>query len=70
MKGTHYPILYLAATTGHTDIVEMILKTGCSLNFENDVSTPLHAAACYYHYHVVELLLKYGVPYDINNSFG
>ncbi len=32
-KGNNYPLLYVAAMTGHADMVEMIIKTGRSFNF-------------------------------------
>lgn len=32
-KGNNYPLLYVSAMTGHTDMAEMIIKTGRSFNF-------------------------------------
>ncbi len=44
-KGKQYPVLYLAAMSGHVDIMETILKTGCSLDFMNGKNSPIHIAA-------------------------
>ncbi len=56
--------------SGHVDIVETILKTGCSLNFMNEKSSPIHIAAWCGHYHVVKLLLRYNVPHNLLNEHG
>ncbi len=69
-KGEKYPVLYLASMTGHVNIVETILRTGCNLNFKNDKSTPIHIAAWCGHYYVMELLLRHGVPHNLKNRFG
>ncbi len=43
---------------------------GCSTNFENDVSTPMHCAAYYGHYQIIGLLLEYGISYNLKNKQG
>lgn len=65
-----YVPLYYAARSGHYDIVEMILKMGCSLNFKGQKSTPLHCAAYYGHSKIVILLLRCGISTKTKNSFG
>ncbi len=40
-----YSPLYYAVLSGHKDIVELLLKIGCKLEFEGQKSTPLHCAA-------------------------
>lgn len=45
----------------------MILTMKCSLNFEDQKSTPLHAAAYYGHSKIVILLLNYGISAKIKN---
>lgn len=49
-KFSNYPLIYLAVKSGHYDVVELILKSGCSLDFSKDRSTPMHCAA-YYGFH-------------------
>ena len=62
-----YPPIYYAVRAGHYDIVEFFLKSGCSLKFKGDKSTPMHCAAYYGHYTLIPLLLFYGLPTDIKN---
>ena len=66
-KINQYPIIYLAVRSGHYDVVEYLLKAGCSLDFSNSKSTPMHCAAYYGHYSIIPLLLMYGIPTDIRN---
>jgi len=56
--------------TGHADLVDIVIKTGPIIYYENDRSTPLHAAAWYNHYYVAKLLLDYGIPHNIKNCYG
>ncbi len=56
-KTADYPIVYLAARSGNYNVVEFILKMGCSLDFSKDKSTPMHCAAYYGHYQIITLLL-------------
>lgn len=67
--GGGYPMVYEAVRSGNYDIVEFFLASGCSLDFKNDKSTPMHCAAYYGHYNLIPLLLKYGVPINIKNCF-
>jgi ankyrin repeat protein len=69
-KVNQYPIIYLAVRSGHYDVVEFLLKAGCSLNFKECMSTPMHCAAYYGHYNLIPLLLMYGMPVDIKNIHG
>jgi len=62
-------MIYHAVSSGNYDIVEYFLRSGCSLDFKYDKSTPMHCAAYYGHYNLIPLLLKYGVPINIKNSF-
>lgn len=66
--GDNYPLVYHAVRSGHYDIVELFLKSGCSINFSKERSTPMHCAAYYGHYSLIPLLLKYGVSINIKNE--
>lgn len=48
-KFNEYPVIYLAVRSGHYDIVKFLLESGCCLNFEGCISTPMHCAAYYGH---------------------
>ena len=53
--------LHLAASGGHADIVELLLKEGIPVNaIGKDNNTPLHLAANNGHSDIVELLLRKG----------
>jgi ankyrin repeat protein len=62
--------VYLAVRSGHYDIVEFLLRAGCSIDFKGYKSTPMHCAAYYGHYNIIPLLLMYGMPINIKNCFG
>lgn len=68
--GDNYPLVYHAVRSGNYDIVELFLKNGCSLDFSQHRSTPMHCAAYYGHYTLIPLLLKYGVSTSIKNECG
>ena len=63
-------MIYIATRSGHYDIVELILKSGCVLDFSKDRSTPMHCAAYYGFHDIIPLLFKYGVPIKFKNKFG
>ena len=67
-KVNQYPIIYLAVRSGHYDITKELLRLGCSMDFKDCMSTPMHCAAYYGHYNLIPLLLMYGMPINIKNK--
>jgi ankyrin repeat protein len=65
-----YSLLYYAVRSGHEEVVECLLKLGCSLNLEGQLSTSVHCAAYYGHRNILLRLIREGSPTNIRNSKG
>ncbi|KAI8494515.1 positive regulation of extrinsic apoptotic signaling pathway via death domain receptors protein [Branchiostoma belcheri] len=63
--------LHKAASGGHVDVAELLLKAGAQVDSRNKFEyTPLHYAAEEGHVGVAELLLKAGAQVDSRDRFG
>jgi ankyrin repeat protein len=64
-----YPPIYHAVRCGHYDVTEFFLKAGCSMDFTQHKSTPMHCAVYYGYANIIPLLIAYGMPTDIKNKY-
>lgn len=63
--------LHLAAASGNSNLVELLLKKGAKINFQDSLgNTPLSLAAYNRHFQVVRLLLSLHASLLIANKFG
>ena len=61
--------LHVGAKHGHTDICDLLLERGASVNLQNKAGwTPMHYAASSGFFEMVELLRSYGAHADILNK--
>lgn len=65
-----YPPLYHAVRSGHDDIVVMILEMGCSIDFKEHKSSPMHCAAFYGHKKIIPILVDWGISLKLLNKSG
>ncbi|XP_065827411.1 protein phosphatase 1 regulatory subunit 16A-like [Oscarella lobularis] len=58
-------LLHIAASNGYTQVVECLLTNEAAIDpRDRDGWTPLHGAACWGQYEVIELLAEYGADLD------
>ena len=63
--------LAMAALFGHTEIVDLLIRSGANVNAPTrDGNTPLHNAAFFGHAEAAELLLSSGADRDARNNLG
>ena len=63
--------LYAAVCNGHFEIVQILLKSGASVNIANcHQVTPLHEAAAQKNMKMMKVLYKYGAHLDVFNRYG
>ena len=67
MKNTGYNLLYIAAQSGHYDLVEYFLKNKECLSIKEARSTPMNAASWCGHTDIVELLLDFGMSPNVRS---
>ncbi|KAG8560246.1 hypothetical protein GDO81_014854 [Engystomops pustulosus] len=61
----------MAATEGHTHIVDLLIKNGANINAKDMLEmTALHWATEHNHQDVVDLLIKNGADVNIQSKFG
>ncbi|CAG2257184.1 unnamed protein product [Mytilus edulis] len=78
MKKTYTPLiklkdgstaLHTAASTGNTEIVQLLIDNGIKINFQNkDGSTALHSAASTGNTEIVQLLIDNGIEINFQNK--
>ena len=62
--------LYMAAWSGHSDVVKMLLDGGAKPDLVTKLGcTPMHMAASNGHIKVVQLLLESGAKPNVANAF-
>jgi len=59
-----------AATWGHKDVVELMLRKGVDAGSEDGDATALHFAAAYGHMDIVRVLIAHGASLETRNSYG
>jgi hypothetical protein len=64
------PLIYLAARSGHNDIVQLLFRYGVDVNATGNTSSPLYPAAFYGHAPVVKQLMARGASVTLKNGFG
>lgn len=64
--------LHVAATNGHNDVIETLIKHGANMNIQDSYyqETPLHLATARGNMITAELLIKSGAQHDISNYNG
>ncbi|KAG8582214.1 hypothetical protein GDO81_007963, partial [Engystomops pustulosus] len=63
--------LHLAANKGHLNVVQILLKAGCDLNFQDDgQQTALHRAAVVGHSDILAVLIQEGCALDRQDKDG
>ncbi|XP_063412561.1 death-associated protein kinase dapk-1-like [Mytilus trossulus] len=66
-----FTALHSAASTGNTEIVQLLIDNGIEINFQNkDGSTALHSAACTGNTESVQLLIANGIEINVQNKDG
>jgi hypothetical protein len=63
------PLVYLAARSGHVDVIQMLLRHGADVNARGNGSSALHAAAFFGHSCVVQELIAFGASITFRNRF-
>lgn len=64
-------VLHVAATSGLTEAVELLLEEGANVNVQNKFGfTPLMNAVAFDHIETVKILLKHGADVNIKNKKG
>ncbi|XP_028156009.1 protein phosphatase 1 regulatory subunit 16A [Ostrinia furnacalis] len=62
-------LLHIASANGYTKVVEFLLEHRASTDVvDHDVWQPVHAAACWGHLEVLELLVQYGADLNVRNK--
>jgi hypothetical protein len=63
------PLVYLAARSGHNDVIQLLFRNGADVNARGNGSSALHAAAFYGQTIVVQQLIALGASVTFRNRY-
>jgi hypothetical protein len=63
------PLVYLAARSGHNDIIQLLFRKGANVNARGNGSSALHAAAFFGHAIAVQQLIALGASLTFKNRY-